>query len=154
VVVTPPADGATVIVLTPAAPPPVWYAAPTSDPVVMRRRNTKLMVGGLVMIPVGLAMAIGGGALIHDIENKPMSCQVPDDHTLGGAIGASLCGVGAGIGRAMNLTGAYTLALAGGGVALGGVIMASVGGQMVPPKRGLRPDVRVGAGSVSLTWSF
>lgn len=156
-----PSAGATVIV-TPApalpaaapyaAPAPVWYGAHSPDPVVMRRRNTGLMIGGLVMIPVGLAMGIGGGVLIDRVNNEASPCQPAS--TIWAVGGAAACGIGAGYDRAMRSLAAYWLAVAGPMVGVGGIVLAAVGGSKVPAKPRWRPEVSVGAGSMSMRWTF
>jgi hypothetical protein len=159
-----PPPAATTVVVIPAAPlatpAPVWFGTPTPDPVAMRRRNPKLMVGGIVMMPLGLAMAIGGGVWAANINSQPSGCEPQQgDGTIGGAIGAgigdALCGIADGIGRGMSLTAAYTLAVMGGAMVFGGAVMTGVGGSMVPAtKPQWQPAVSVGAGSAKLTWTF
>ena len=154
----PPAAGTTVVVIPAptvpaAAPAPVWYAPPASDRPVMRRRNERLMVGGLVMIPVGLAMAIGGGVWASNLNSQPSCTPQQGDGTIGAGFAAFGCAIGE-VGRAMSLTMAYTLAFMGGAVALGGGVMTGIGASMVPAKPTWQPQVSVGAGSASLKWTF
>ena len=147
-------DGATVVVV-PAAPayappPPVWYAAPTPDPIIMRRRSSKLMIAGLVMIPVGLAMAIGGGVWASNVADETSNCAPRSQESWASGIAAAFCGID----RAMGSAVTYSLAITGGAIGLSGVVMAITGGTMVPAKPGWRPAVSVGAGSASLRWTF
>ncbi|MFT3769197.1 MAG: hypothetical protein QM820_27475 [Minicystis sp.] len=160
----PAAPPVTIVVLPAGAQPPAVpaYAAPLApmayaplapDPVVMRRRNPKLMVGGLVMIPVGLGMLIGGLAWAAQINAKPSSCN-PSSSDPGTAFAAPFCALGEGIDRAMGSGLAYSIAITGGGVALAGGIMTGVGASMVPAKPRWMPQPAVGAGTVSLTWKL
>lgn len=171
VVITPPAAGATVIILPPQPPayapapvyappayapyaaPPVWQPTPTADPPAMRRRNKGLMIGGLVMIPLGLSMAIGGGVWAHDIAGKPSACD-PTPSDLGEAIGSVGCGIAEGLDRGISSSLAYTMVIFGSGMTIAGTVMAITGAQMVPARPRFRPAVRVGAGNATLTWTF
>jgi hypothetical protein len=161
---------ATVVLIPAPAPPaatpaPVWYGTPTPDPVVMRRRNPKLMVGGLVMLPIGLAMAIGGGVWAANINSQPSQCPTqqstggssagdPVGATVGAVVEGFACGLGE-VGRAMGLIPAYTIAFMGGAMVVGGAVMTGVGASMVPAtKPQWQPAVSVGAGSAKLTWTF
>jgi hypothetical protein len=164
-----PAPAAPTVVVIPAAPraapAPVWFGTPAPDPVVMRRRNPKLMVGGLVMMPIGLAMAIGGGVWAANINSQPSECtaqQSSGGSSMGDPIGATVgavveglaCGFGE-LGRGMALVPAYTLAFMGGAMVFGGAVMTGIGASMVPAtKPQWQPAVSVGAGSAKLTWKF
>lgn len=109
----------------------------------MRRRNKGLMIGGLVMIPVGLGFLIGGITWVANVNAKPSHCTSAGD-------GCPFEGIGRAMGR---MTG--TIVAVGGGMMIaGGIVMASVGGQMVPKKPKRVPTVGVGPGSMTLAWTF
>jgi hypothetical protein len=114
-----------------------------------RRRNPKLMVGGLIMIPIGLALLVGGGVMAANNTARPSLC-----HTDGNDLGTVFCGIGDSIDRGMTTAAAYSVVFMGGATTLAGSIMAGVGGSMVlrPPR--WVPQPAVGAKSGSLTWAF
>jgi hypothetical protein len=125
-----------------------------------RRRDTKLIIGGLAMIPVGIAALIGGIALVESSDARSSRCEVPmRDGTLGGNLAAGVAGLGCAVDKGYDFAGnhffGYLLVGAGGTMVAAGGIMAIAGASWVPAKPGtLRPAVSMGPGSVSLKWSF
>jgi hypothetical protein len=134
-----------VAVSPPAAPvatPPVWGAAPDADAVVMRRRNTALMIGGLVMIPIGIVGVVSGIAVLRT-ESTALCLTM---------VGSSRCSQH-GLDDSVKVAFGYTTAISGGLMIAGGTVMAIVGGQRVP-RAHQGPRVGIGPGSVDLTWTF
>ena len=121
----------------PYAAPPVWQAGPTADPAALRRRNKGVMIGGIVMMPIGLAALISGVVATVNLDARS-----------GDLSGFARMGYG------FDRMGTVTLAMSGGMMLTAGAIMAGVGGQMVPAKPRRMPRIGVGPGGVSLSGEF
>jgi hypothetical protein len=147
------ADPAPAPAYTPGYVAPMWYGAPPSDTIVMRRRNKGLMIGGLVMIPIGLAGLIGGIAMAASFQPEQANCKTTGD-AFGDIAVASVCGISTGMTNSMGRTMSYMLAISGGMMTAAGTTMAIVGGQIVPRKQRALPRVGIGPASVDLTWTF
>lgn len=117
------------------------------EPLPRRRRDTGLFVGGVIAVAGGMAAVLVGAYLVSSAAGAiDIYCDTPSFPCAHKT-------------DAVRLTGGAILMAGGTALGIAGIPMWLVGSQYVTLPRGdkkaaLRPDVRVGVGSASLTWRF
>jgi hypothetical protein len=133
------------------AAPQVSSPAHTPDPSARQVRSVGRIVGGSVLITLGILGVAGSAAAFYQ-ANLSDDCA---RHTGFGGIACAFGEVGKGAGNVLALS----LGLLGVGALGGGVALVVTGAQRPRPSWALQtpramPEVSLGAGTLSLKWSF
>ena len=133
----------------PSAPRPADYALPPPPP--RRRKSMGMWVGGVLMVSGGIGAAIAGAALVSSATDRiDIYCDSPSfpcAHRDDGGLKA----------------GGIILMAAGAAIGAAGIPLWLIGSKYVPlsaqpnpapPRPAWVPDVRIGAGSASVTMRF